>query len=87
MIAYARSTMPPGQIGGVPARATFELDEIPPEMLGDRPPVTRYELYERDFNALVAIQVGAGRVDRDTAEGAMINFHDALVEQERGQNV
>lgn len=79
MIAYARSTMPPGQIGAMPLH--FAMDEVPPEMLGDRPPLTRHELYERDFNALVAIELAARKIDRDTAEGAMINFHDALIDQ------
>lgn len=78
MIDYARSCMP-GQIGAVPLHMTTEIDEIPLEMLGERPVIQyddRHRRYEEDFNALVAIELAAGRVDEATAMRAQANFHD-----------
>lgn len=78
MIAYARSTMP-GHIGAVPLAMTTEIDELPLEALGERPVIhydDRHRRYEEDFNALVDLEVKAGRVTQDVAERATANFHD-----------
>ncbi len=80
MITYARSQMP-GQIGAVPLAMTTEIDEIPLEMLGERPvmyPDDRHRSYEDDFNVLAALHVEAGLLTQESADIAMANFHDFM---------
>lgn len=79
MISFARSQMSPGVIGAVPISMTTELEEVPLEALGERPVIhydDRHRKMEEDFNALVALELTAGRVDEETAMRANANFHD-----------
>jgi hypothetical protein len=77
----------PGEIGAVPLAMTTEIEacgsadypDVPLEALGERPVIhydDRHRRMEEDFNALVAIEVAAGRVNEDVAMRAAANFHD-----------
>lgn len=77
-IAWARANTAPGQIGAVPLAMTTEIDEIPLEQLGEQPPyplADHNRRSEEDFNALVAIELAAGRITLTSAEQAASNFH------------
>lgn len=79
-IEWAQSQIP-GRIGGVAARLTCDLGELPLEMLGEHPPTNmgdRHRVYEEEFNALAAVQLAAGRVTQDQADQAMSDFHTWL---------
>lgn len=77
----------PGTIGAVPLAMTTGIEacgsadypDVPLEALGERPVIhydDRHRRMEEDFNALVAIEQNAGRVDEATASKATANFHD-----------
>lgn len=84
-IAWARANTSPGQIGAVPVRTTVEASgsadypDLPLEALGDRPVTFQEEDHHRkseeDFNALVSIELSAGRITLASAEQAASNFH------------